>query len=173
MAEPTLSPELEPGSQHSDAPKAHFSKAVEEAMSGAQLLGKQAQERAEAYRDKFEQAASDIGSEARIRSDEARERALSLANDGKARASGAISGLGKIVEDNAALVDERVGVRYGDYVRTAGRTIQDAADRLDAKTLDAIAEDALEFVRTRPGLAVGIAAMSGFMLSRMFRGPSN
>jgi ElaB/YqjD/DUF883 family membrane-anchored ribosome-binding protein len=48
--------------------------------------------------------------------------------------------------------------------------MHDAAARLDAKDLDELAEDAREFVRKSPGMAVGIAAVAGFMLARMFRG---
>ena len=176
MVEPTFDTEPvagEAGFDTTDASKNHFAKAVEEAKVGAQLLGKQAQERAEAYRDKLSQTTTDWSSEAKAKGDEAKDRAFVLANDGKAKASGAMSSLGKTVEDNAALVDERIGVKYGDYVRTAGRSMQDAADKLDAKELTDIAEDAREFVRTNPAMAIGMAAFGGFMLSRMFKRSDN
>ena len=51
--------------------------------------------------------------------------------------------------------------------------MQDVAARLDAKELEELAEDAKEFVRKSPGLAVGLAAVAGFMLARMLRGSSD
>lgn len=170
MAESTTTSGLDGTATTNDAPRAHFAKAVEEARAGAQLLGKQAQDMANTYRDKLNQTTTDWSSGAKAKSDQTVDRAFQLANDGKARASSAILGLGKMVEENAALVDERVGVQYGDYVRTAGRSIQDVANQFDAKELSELAEDAREFVRTRPGVAIGLAAVGGFMLARMFKG---
>jgi hypothetical protein len=156
-----------------DAAKGHFAKAVEEAKAGAQALGKEAQERADLYREKFAEKSGEWADEAKARGGEARERAADFANQGKAGASRAISGLGKIVEENAPLIDEKVGVKYGDYARTAARSMQDAADRLDAKELAELGEDAKEFVRKSPGLAIGIAAVGGFLLARLFSGSKN
>lgn len=146
--------------------KERFAKAIEEAKAGAQALGKEAQERADLYRDKLSSSGSEWTSQAK-------EKAAGYANEGKAKASEAISGLGKLVSDNAVLIDEKVGPKYGDYARTAAQSMQDAAARLDAKDLDELAEDAKEFVRKSPGLAVGIAAVAGFMLARMLRGSSD
>lgn len=146
--------------------KVRFAKAIEEAKAGAAALGKEAQERADQYREKLSSQSGDWTSQAK-------EKAAAYANEGKAKASGAISGLGKIVADNAGLIDEKVGPKYGEYARSAAQSMQDAAARLDAKELDELAEDAKEFVRQSPGLAVGLAAVAGFMLARMLRGSSD
>jgi ElaB/YqjD/DUF883 family membrane-anchored ribosome-binding protein len=152
----------------SDEPQAkeRFAKAIEEAKAGAMALGKEAQERADLYRDK-------LSSQGGEWTTQAKERAAGYANDGKAKASEAIAGLGKLVSENAALIDEKVGAKYGDYARSAAQSIQDAAAKLDAKSLDELTEDAKEFVRQSPGMAVGIAAVAGFMLARVLRGSSN
>jgi hypothetical protein len=152
------------------APRDHFSRAVDEAKAAAHAFGRQAQEFAGTYQTKFGDTAADWSKQAKARGDEALDRAFALANDGKAKASGAIHGFGKLVEDNATVVDEHVGVTYGDYVRTAGRSMQDFAGQLDSKEFSELAEEAREFVRTRPGVALGIAAASGFLLARMFKG---
>jgi ElaB/YqjD/DUF883 family membrane-anchored ribosome-binding protein len=170
MAESTVTDTPETSAKA--AAKGHFAKAVEEAKAGAQALGKEAQDRADLYREKITGKSGEFAEEARARSGEAKERATNLANQGKASASRAISGLGKIVEDNAPLLDEKVGVKYGDYARTAARSIQGAADRLDAKELVELGEDAKEFVRKSPGVAIGVAAVAGFMLARLFSGGS-
>jgi ElaB/YqjD/DUF883 family membrane-anchored ribosome-binding protein len=156
-----------------EAAKGHFAKAVEEAKAGAQALGKEAQDRADLYREKLTGKSDEWVGEARARSGDAKERAADLANQGKAGASKAISSLGKVVEENAALLDEKVGVKYGDYARTAARSMQDTAEKLDTKVLAELGEDAKEFVRNSPGLAVGMAAVAGFMLARLFSGSKN
>jgi len=143
--------------------KARFAKALEEAKGGAAALGNIAQDRAGAYADQLSAKGSDLLGTAK-------ERAAALAADGKTRASGAISGLGKVVSDNAPVIDEKLGPQYGDYARSAARSIQDVAARLDAKDLNELGDDVASFVRKSPGLAVGIAAVAGFMLARLFSG---
>lgn len=169
MVDPTLST-----GNGTESAKNHFTKAVEEAKAGAQALAGE-------YKDKFSQAKGEWTSEARTRSDEAREKAgtfaadakvkaTEYANEGKARTSQAIVGLSKVIDDNVALIDDKVGAKYGDYARSASKSMQDAAARLDEKSLDDLGEDAREFVRKSPGLAIGIAAAAGFVLARLFKG---
>ncbi len=166
MAENTTSPNSEPA----EAAKSHFAKAVDEAKAGAQALTKEAQDRAGTYREKVSQAGNEWIEEARAKSGQAREKATELAIDGKASASKAISSLSKMVEENAATIDEKLGAKYGEYARSAARSMQDVANRLDAKELGELGEDAKEFVRKSPGLAIGMAAVAGFMLARLFKG---
>ena len=146
--------------------KERFAKAIEEAKAGAQALGKEAQERADLYREKLNTSSGEWTTQAK-------EKATSYANDGKAKASEGIAALGKLVSDNAGLIDEKVGVKYGDYARSAAQSLEDASARLEQKSLDDLTADAKEFVRQSPGLAVGIAAVGGFLLARMLKGPSD
>jgi ElaB/YqjD/DUF883 family membrane-anchored ribosome-binding protein len=142
--------------------KSRFNTALEEARAGAALLGAEARERASAY-----------GVQARERSDdwtaEAKTKATELAYEGKAKATEALSGLGKIVGDNAATIDEKLGQQYGDYARNASRSLQSTAEKLDQKSIEQIGEDAREMVRKSPAAAVGLAALAGFLLARIFR----
>jgi ElaB/YqjD/DUF883 family membrane-anchored ribosome-binding protein len=138
--------------------KAKFASALEEAKAGAAALGG-------AYREKLTDKGGDLLSDAK-------DKAAGLAVDGKAKASVALSGLGRIVSDNAGQIDDRLGVKYGDYARGAAQAIQETASKLDEKDLGELAEEAREFVRKSPGLAVGLAAVAGFMLARLFRGSS-
>ena len=57
--------------------------------------------------------------------------------------------------------------------RTASRSLQDASTRLEQKSVEELSEDARELVRKSPGLAVGIAAVGGFLLARLFRGSND
>jgi len=171
MADTTVTPndDTTPEPTAEDSAKSHFAKAVEEAKAGAQALGKEAQGRADEYREKLNQAKDDLASKGREKSGEAREKAYDYANQGKAKASQAISGAAKLVEDNAATIDEKVGVKYGNYARSAAQSIQEAATSLDEKSFEELGEDAKQFVREKPALAVGLAAAAGFMLARIFR----
>ena len=101
---------------------------------------------------------------------EAKTKGRELANEGKAKLSGGIASLSRMVADNAHVVDEKLGAQYGDYARTASRSLDDTANRLDQKSLDELTEDGREFVRKSPGLAIGMAAVAGYMLSRIFGG---
>lgn len=142
--------------------KSRFNAALEEARAGAALLGAEARERASAY-----------GVQARERGDDwtadAKTKATELAYEGKARATEAISSLGRVVGDNAAALDDRFGTQYGDYARSASKTLQDTASKLEQKSVEQIGEDAREFVRKSPAAAVGLAALAGFLLARIFR----
>jgi ElaB/YqjD/DUF883 family membrane-anchored ribosome-binding protein len=149
--------------------KAKFARALDEAKAGAEQLRHDAQERAGAYREKATATGSEWIDEAKVMGSQAKERAWEMANEGKTRASDAIFSLGKIVDENATVIDEKIGPKYGEYARTAAQTMQDAAKKLDAKDMGELGEDAKEFVRKSPGIAVGLAAVAGFLMARMFR----
>jgi ElaB/YqjD/DUF883 family membrane-anchored ribosome-binding protein len=153
--------------------KARFAKAIEEARAGAQALTKEAQAKAGAYREQVTAKSGDWVEEAKDLAGQAKGRAGDLAKEGKAKTSDAIASLGKIVADNAGTIDEKLGARYGDYARTAARTMQETAAKIEAKDLNELGDDAKEFVRKSPGLAIGLAAVAGFLLSRLFKGSSN
>jgi len=151
------------------AAKQRFAKALEEAKAGVSQLGKEAQDRAGAYKEKAAGTGAEWMDDAKAAGTQAKDKAFILANEGKAKASEAISGLSKVVEDNAAMIDEKVGVKYGDYARSAAKGMQDAATKLDSKELGELGEDAKEFVRKSPGTAVAVAAAVGFFFARMFK----
>lgn len=151
--------------------KSRFNAALEEAKAGAAALRSEAEERAGAYRDQAKTKGDDLMNEARAYGDKAVTRAGELASDGKNAVSDGMASLGKVVADTAEQIDERFGEQYGDYARKASRSLAENSAKLEAKSVDEIGEDAREFVRKSPGVAVGIAAVAGFLLARMLRGP--
>ena len=100
---------------------------------------------------------------------EATDRARSYAEDGKARAGGALDELARMVSDAATQVDEKVGPQYGQYARTAAETITGFSDQIKAKELDELIEDARGFVSKSPAIAIGAAAALGFVLARLVK----
>lgn len=153
--------------------KAKFSKAIEEAKAGAAALTGEAKAKAGAYKEQLSAKSEDWAADAKDLAAQAKDRAADLAKEGKAKTSDAISNLGKIVSENAGAIDEKLGTRYGDYARTAARSMQETAAKIEAKDLGELGDDAKKFVREKPGLAIGIAAVAGFFLARLFRGGSS
>lgn len=175
--------------------KAKFAKAIEEAKAGAQVLASEAQTKAQtltkdaqakaqalskdaqakagAYKEQLSAKSEDWVGDAKELAGQAKVRAGDLAIEGKAKTSDAIASLGKIVADNAGTIDEKLGVKYGDYARTAARSMQETAAKIESKDLGELGDDAKEFVRKSPALALGIAAVAGFLVSRLFKGGSN
>ena len=101
--------------------------------------------------------------------DQAGEKARDAASRGKDRAAEAMGGIGKIIRDSAETIDEKVGKQYGDYARSAAEAVDGFADKVDAKDVDAMVEDARQFIRKSPAVAIGAAAAVGFILARIIR----
>ncbi|MEP3051312.1 MAG: hypothetical protein ABJP48_09430 [Erythrobacter sp.] len=150
--------------------KSRFNAALEEAKAGAAALRAEAGERAGSYRENAMTKGDDLVTEAKAYGEQARSKAGDLAVEGKTAASDAIASVGRVVGDTAEQIDERFGEQYGDYARRASRTLVETSAKIDAKNIDELGDDAREFVRKSPGVAVGIAAVAGFLLARLFRG---
>lgn len=157
--------------------RTRFSAAIEEAKAGVDALKSEAVQRTSEYRAKasakVEQNTADWVGEAKAMGEEAKQRGAKLAQDGKSRASDGLAALGKTVSDNAGLIDDKLGTQYGDYARTAARSLQETAAKLDSKDFAELGEDAREFIRNSPGAAIGIAAVAGFLVARLFKGSSD
>lgn len=175
----------------SEAAKNHFSKAMEEARAGANALGKEMQATAEGYIEKLNKAKGEWSDDAKVRADEAKVKANAFAgdakvkasafaddakvkaaeyaNEGKARTSKAMVGISKLIDDNVAVIDEKAGAKYGDYARSASKTVSEAASHLDEKSLEELGEEAKEWVRKSPGIAIGVAVAAGIVLGRLFK----
>jgi ElaB/YqjD/DUF883 family membrane-anchored ribosome-binding protein len=101
--------------------------------------------------------------------DKAADTARNAAERGKDRASEAVGSLSKLLRDSAATIDKNVGADYGDYARSAADSVEGFADKIGAKPVDEIVEDARQFVRKSPAVAIGAAAAIGFVLARLIR----
>lgn len=88
---------------------------------------------------------------------------------GKDRATEAVGSISKLIRDSAGTIDDNVGKQYGDYARSAADMVDGFADKMDAKDVDMLAEDARQFVRKSPAVAIGAAAAIGFVLARLVR----
>jgi ElaB/YqjD/DUF883 family membrane-anchored ribosome-binding protein len=90
-----------------------------------------------------------------------------LADTGKERAVGGLDQLSQLITDAAGQVDEKLGSQYGEYARSAAGVVSGFSDQIKGKDVDQLLDEAREFVRKSPGVAVGVAAALGFAAARL------
>ncbi len=98
---------------------------------------------------------------------QATDKVRTFAEDGKARASGALEQVAQLLTDAAGQVDEKLGSQYGGYARSAADSVSGFADQVKAKDIDELFDDARALVRKSPAIAVGAAAAIGFVVARL------
>lgn len=98
---------------------------------------------------------------------EAGDRARTAADQGKAKATGALDEIVAMLNDAAGQVDEKLGEQYGQYARSAADQVQGFSSALNDRTVDELLDDARELVRKSPTAALGIAAAIGFAAARL------
>jgi hypothetical protein len=103
----------------------------------------------------------------------ATQMARDTATTAKAKTSTAMDGLAKLITDTAQTVDSKLGPQYGDYARQAANAVAGAAKSLDSKDVDQLLGEARDFVRKSPAVAIGAAAIAGYVLMRLARGSSS
>ena len=117
--------------------------------------------------------AADLKGKAQARASEWSAQAVDHARDyaeqGKEKASGALGSVARLIDDNAAQIDDRLGAHYGDYARRASAFVSDAADNLREKDVEELLDDAREFVRRSPRIAMAAAAATGFLAARVVK----
>lgn len=96
-------------------------------------------------------------------------KAYAFAEDGKAKAGGALDEFSRLMENAAGSVDGSLGAEYGDYARSAAKAISGFSDQLKAKDIDDLLADIRDFARKSPAVAVGTAAAIGFVLARLVK----
>ena len=149
-------------------PAAKQGAAKETVMTNTATPGNATDNRTEA-KSRFNAALEEAKAGAAALKAEGKDKGRELATEGKVKAGEGLRSLSKLVDENAYQVDEKLGAKYGDYARTASKSLDGYASKLDEKSVDDLVEDGREFVRKSPGKAIGIAAIVGFMLSRLFR----
>jgi len=128
----------------------------------ATAAASQAKETGEVWRD-----------QAGVMAEQAMETAKSAAEVAKAKKGTALHSLSKLIADTAETVDSRMGPQYGDYARKAAESVAGTARSLDEKDVDQLVADARDFVRKSPAVALGAAALVGFVVMRLARGGSS
>lgn len=99
----------------------------------------------------------------------AADGARDLLGQGLERTSSALGNVSRLVGDTAQSLDEQLGEEVGDYARRASTSLQDAANKVGAKSADELIDDTRDFVRKSPGVALAGAAVIGFALARLVK----
>ncbi|MBV9528516.1 hypothetical protein [Sphingomonas sp.] len=102
-------------------------------------------------------------------SGQAGDRARGLVGQGLERSSEALANVGRMIGDTASGIDDRLGSEYGDYARRAASAIENASNTIASKDPDELIDDARNFVRNSPGIALAGAAVVGFVVARLLR----
>jgi hypothetical protein len=102
-------------------------------------------------------------------SGQAADRARGLVSQGLERSAEALGNVGRLVGDTATGLDERLGPEYGEYARRAAAAIENTANSIGSKDPDELMEDARNFVRNSPGIAIAGAAIVGFAIARLVK----
>ena len=154
--------------------KSRFSKAIDDARASAETLRADASDLAASARKKAADTAAGLTEQANALAAQSRDRGLDLARQGQGKTSDAIVAVSRAISDTAPVIDKNLGVTYGNYARSAADVLESSADRLAAKDITELGDDVKAFVRASPATALGIAAVTGFLLARLFsRSSSN
>lgn len=156
--ESAIAPSVKQGAKDTVASLKAAGAAAKETASAA---ASHARETGEAWKEQAGAAAT-----------QAVESARAAATSVKDRTGTALHSLSKLIADTAETVDGKLGPQYGDYARQAAESVAGAAQSLDEKDIDQLVTDARDFVRKSPAVAIGAAALVGFVLMRLARGGS-
>ncbi len=177
MAKPTTSAAApakkaaaKPAAARTTAAKPAASKSAAKPAAAAQ---KPVREQIDNIKAEATRRAKELRSEAATIADTAGTKAREAATKGKDKAAETVGTLAKMLEDSADTVDSKFGKQYGDYARSAATTVAGLATSLEQKDLDELAQSTRDFVKKSPAVAVGAAAVIGFVLARMLKGSGN
>jgi ElaB/YqjD/DUF883 family membrane-anchored ribosome-binding protein len=103
----------------------------------------------------------------------ASEKAKDAAQKGMNHASDALDNVSQMAEDVARTIDEKLGANYGEFARRAASGVASIATSLKSKEVEDLLHDTRDFIRKRPGVAIGAAAAVGFVLTRLVKAGSD
>lgn len=112
-------------------------------------------------------AGSFRGQTANLR-DQAAEKLRSFADEGKQQVTNSLDGLVEAARELANKVGDKGGP-LGGYAHSAADTLEGWAGVVKDKSVEDLIDDARDFARQSPGVAVGIAVAAGFALSRFLK----
>jgi ElaB/YqjD/DUF883 family membrane-anchored ribosome-binding protein len=154
-------------------PKTAKPKSAPRAATPARPVRAQIAATGETMRTEAQRKIAQLGDEMARLYAQAGERAGDMARQGKGKAADGLSSLARTIDDSAATVDDRLGKQYGDFARSAAGTVASLAGTLEQQDLDELLASTRDFVKKSPAVAIGSAAVVGFMLARLMRGSNH
>ena len=89
------------------------------------------------------------------------------ATHGKEKLARSIGSFATILSENATMIDQRFGQKYGNYARNTAATVTELSGLIEEQDIEDTVRSTREFVRKRPVVATGGAAMIGFVVTRL------
>lgn len=100
---------------------------------------------------------------------QATDRARSAAETGKTRATDTLDGFARAVHEAAGNLEQQVSPQIAQYAHRAADALDDLSETLRSKSVDELIDDARDFARRSPAVAIGAAVAVGFALSRFLK----
>lgn len=95
------------------------------------------------------------------------DKARDYAVIGKDKTTSTIDDLLKTINDAAGQIDDKIGAQYGDYARKAADSLGGFNESLKGKDVDELFADARALIAKAPAVAIGTAAVLGFVIARL------
>lgn len=146
---------------------------VETAMSGvadrAEAVAHKAEDLIRDVTDKASRRLEEIRDEAGHYAGKAGEAVRDAADAGKGKAAGALHGIADAIRELAGKAEGETTETAAAYARRAADGMDRLSEVLKDKSLDELGGDVRKFVRDRPAVAIGVAAVLGFALARALK----
>ncbi len=102
----------------------------------------------------------------------AENRIYDFAEDAKVEIAKSMNGLVVSAHSWAANLDSVAGAPMGDLARQAADLLGSIQRGLEEKPVSELVSDGQDLIRRQPGIALGVAVASGFLLARIVRSGS-
>jgi ElaB/YqjD/DUF883 family membrane-anchored ribosome-binding protein len=161
------------GSNQEDINQQDIEIKVETAASAAADRAEAAATRAEELirdvTDKASRRFEEIRGEAGHYAAKAGDAARDAAETGKGKAADALHTVAEAVRNLAGRAEGEKAETAAAYARRAADSMDRLSEVLKDKSLDEIGSDVRQFVRDKPAVAIGVAAVLGFALARALK----
>lgn len=104
---------------------------------------------------------------------QATDRARSAAEQGKVRATETLDGFARAVHEAAGNLEQQVNPQLAQYAHRAADALDSFSESLRNKSVDELLDEARDFARRSPAVAIGAAVAVGFALSRFLKATSS
>ena len=101
--------------------------------------------------------------------DQATDKLHDVFDQGKRQVTDTIDGVVAAAREIAGKLDDGSFGPIGGYAHTAADTIERLARTIKDKSPEELFDDGRDFARANPAVAVGLAVVAGFALTRIFR----
>ena len=104
--------------------------------------------------------------------DQAADRLRAFADEGKSHVTATLDGVVTAAREIADKLGDGAFGPVGGYAKDAADAVETWANGIKDKSIDELLDDGRHLVRAQPAIAVGVAVVAGFILSRFLKAGS-